>query len=143
MPTHSTVIPTMRYRDAPAAIEFLCDILGFEQHLVVPGEDREIVHAQLRLGGGMVMLGSATDATGSGYGKLIKQPADVAGAETQSPYLVVTDADAVYAKAKGAGWKMLIDIKDEDYGGRGFTCADPEGHIWNVGTYDPWASESS
>ena len=31
-----------------------------------------------------------------------------------------------------------IEIKDEDYGGRGFSCYDLEGHLWNFGTYDPW-----
>jgi uncharacterized glyoxalase superfamily protein PhnB len=33
-----------------------------------------------------------------------------------------------------------MDIKDEDYGGRGYSCRDLEGHLWNFGTYDPWAS---
>ncbi|HZF33304.1 MAG TPA: glyoxalase, partial [Candidatus Angelobacter sp.] len=32
---------------------------------------------------------------------------------------------------------------DEDYGGRGYSCRDPEGHLWNFGTYDPWAPEGS
>ena len=39
----ATVIPTMRYRDAPAAIEWLCHAFGFEKHLVVPGENDSIV----------------------------------------------------------------------------------------------------
>jgi uncharacterized glyoxalase superfamily protein PhnB len=69
---------------------------------------------------------------------LIRQPDELDGVETQSAYLVVSDADAVYAKAKAAGAEILLDIKDEDYGGRGFTCRDLEGHIWNFGTYDPW-----
>jgi uncharacterized glyoxalase superfamily protein PhnB len=34
----------------------------------------------------------------------------------------------------------VLDIKDEDYGGRGFSCRDLEGHLWNIGTYDPWAT---
>ena len=33
-----------------------------------------------------------------------------------------------------------MEIKDEDYGGRGFSCFDPEGHLWNFGSYDPWHS---
>ena len=33
---------------------------------------------------------------------------------------------------------MVLDIRDMDYGGRAFTCRDLEGHLWNVGTYDPW-----
>jgi uncharacterized glyoxalase superfamily protein PhnB len=52
--------------------------------------------------------------------------------------LIASDADAIYARAKAAGAEILLDIKDEDYGGRGFTCRDREGHIWNFGTYDPW-----
>ena len=48
--TTATVIPTMRYNDATAAIEWLCEAFGFEKHLVVPGDDGTIVHAQLVFG---------------------------------------------------------------------------------------------
>jgi uncharacterized glyoxalase superfamily protein PhnB len=85
----------------------------------------------------MIMLGSVSGKE-TAWGRLIKQPDELAGAETQSAYLIVSDADAIYAKAKAAGAKILLDIKDEAYGGRGFTCRDLEGHIWNFGTYDPW-----
>ena len=43
--TISTVIPAMRYRDANAAIEWLCKAFGFEKHLVVPGENGTVAHA--------------------------------------------------------------------------------------------------
>ena len=59
--TIATVIPTMRYNDAAAAIEWLCEAFGFEKHLVVPGEDGTIVHAQLVFGNGMIMLGSTSE----------------------------------------------------------------------------------
>jgi uncharacterized glyoxalase superfamily protein PhnB len=65
-------------------------------------------------------------------------PDEIGGAETQSVSLIVSDADAVYARVKAAGTEILFDIKDQHYGGRGFTCRDLEGRIWNVGTYDPW-----
>ncbi|MDQ2928455.1 MAG: VOC family protein [Pseudomonadota bacterium] len=133
----SSVIPGLRYRDAPAAIEWLCRVIGFEKHLVVPGPDNTIAHAQLRLGGGMIMLGSAEN--GSAYGKHIRQPDQIGGFETQSVYIVVVDADAVHVRARAEGWTVVIDIKDQDHGGRGFTCTDPEGRLWSVGTYDPWA----
>ena len=55
--TVSTVIPAMRYRDANAAIEWLCKAFGFERHLVVPGENGTVDHAQLTFGNGMIMLG--------------------------------------------------------------------------------------
>lgn len=56
-------------------------------------------------------------------------------------YIIVEDADAHYARATGAGAKIVLDIKDEDYGGCGYSCRDPEGHLWNFGTYDPWAEK--
>jgi uncharacterized glyoxalase superfamily protein PhnB len=133
--TKTTVIPVLRYRDAPAAIEWLCRTFGFEKHLVVPGEAGTIAHAELSFGNGMIMLGSVVETP---FGRLMKQPDEIGGAETQSSYVVVNDADAVYARAKAAGARIAIDIKDEDYGGRGFSCYDLEGHLWSFGTYDPW-----
>lgn len=135
--TKATVIPVFRYRDAPAAVEWLCRAFGFEKNLVVPNEDGTIAHAQLSFGNGMIMLGSVLRKE-TEFGRLMKQPDEIGGAATQSAYIVVTDADVVYARAKTAGAKIAIEIKDEDYGGRGFSCYDLEGHLWSFGTYDPW-----
>lgn len=135
--TKATVIPCLRYRNAPAAIEWLCATFGFDKQAVYSNPDGTIAHAQLTFGNGMIMLGSA-DAKASEWGKWIKQPDEIGGAETQSAYLVVADADVLYARAKAAGAEIVVDIKDEDYGGRGFSCRDLEGHLWNFGTYDPW-----
>jgi uncharacterized glyoxalase superfamily protein PhnB len=137
---NATIIPTMRYRDAPAAIEWLCRAFGFEKHLVVPGDGKTIAHAQLTYGNGMIMLGSARDDE---FGRLQKTPADVGGVGTQSPYVIVPDADKHHARAVAAGAEVAYPLKDEDYGGRGYSCRDPEGHLWNFGTYDPWAEEGS
>jgi uncharacterized glyoxalase superfamily protein PhnB len=135
--TKATVIPCLRYRDAPAAIEWLCSTFGFNKQAVYPNSDGTIGHAQLTFGNGMIMLGSAVEKA-TEWGKLIKQPDQIGGAETQSAYLIVADADVLYARAKAAGAEIVIDIKDEDYGGRGFSCRDIEGHLWSFGTYDPW-----
>lgn len=135
--TKATVIPALRYRNAPAAIEWLCQTFGFEKHLVVPNPDGTIAHSQLSFGNGMIMVGSVLPTE---FGRLMKQPDEIGGAETQSLYLIVSDADIVYQRAKVAGAQIVIDIKDEDYGGRGFTCRDLEGHLWTLGTYDPWES---
>jgi uncharacterized glyoxalase superfamily protein PhnB len=132
----SSVIPCIRYRDAPAAIDWLCRAFGFEKHAVYANPDGTIAHAQLTFGNGMVMLSSVMETP---YGKLLKQPDETGGSVTQSPCLIASDADAIYSTAKAAGAKMVFDIEDKDYGGRAFTCADPEGHLWNVGSYDPWA----
>jgi uncharacterized glyoxalase superfamily protein PhnB len=133
----STVIPALRYRDAPAAIDWLCRALGFEKQAVYANPDGTVAHAQLIRGDGMIMLGSVVK--GTPHSELIKQPDEIGGAETQAPCLIVTDCDAVYRTAKKAGAEMVVDIADMGYGGRAFTCRDPEGHLWNVGSYNPWA----
>ena len=137
MNVKATIIPCLRYRNAPAAIEWLCSTFGFEKNAVYPNEDGSIAHAQLSFGNGMIMLGSVLKKE-SPWGQLIKQPDEVEGAETQAAYVVVKDADIIYNKAKAAGAKIAIDIKDEEYGGRGFSCYDLEGHLWSFGTYNPW-----
>lgn len=132
----ATVIPCLRYRDASRAVEWLCAAFGFTRHAFYTNPDGTVAHAQLAFDNGMIMIGSVDNS--SEWGKLIRQPDEIGGAETQSAYIVVPNADVVYAQAKSSGAEILIDIKDEDYGGRGFTCRDPEGHIWNFGTYNPW-----
>lgn len=135
--TKATIIPVLRYRDAPAAIEWLCKVFGFEKHLVVPNQEDGIAHAQLSFGNGMIMLASV-QKTETEFGRLMKQPDELEGAQTQTTYVVVTDVDAVYANAKAGGARIATEIKDEDYGGRDFSCHDLEGHLWSFGSYDPW-----
>jgi uncharacterized glyoxalase superfamily protein PhnB len=136
--TRSTLIPSLRYRNALAAIEWLGRAFGLEKNAVYMGEGDTVAHAQLTYGGGMIMLGSVDN--GGEYSKLMVQPDEIGLRETKGIYLVVPDADAVYAAAKAAGAEMVLDIRDMDYGGRGFTCRDLEGHLWSIGTYDPWHS---
>lgn len=133
--TVSTIIPCLRYRDAPAMIAWLCDAFGFRSQAV--HADGDVVHhAQLVFGNGMIMLASHDNA--SEWWKRIVQPGDIGGRETQSPCVIVANADAHYARARAAGAEIVMDIADQDYGGRGYSCRDPEGHLWWFGTYDPW-----
>jgi uncharacterized glyoxalase superfamily protein PhnB len=129
------VVPTLRYRDVAAAIDWLCNAFGFEKHQVVCGDDGAVQYAELVFGNGMIMLGPVEDA---GLDKYMAQPADTGGAETQICYLFVADATAHCARAKAAGAEIVLDIEDADSNGRGYSCRDLEGHIWNLGTYDPW-----
>ena len=130
------IIPAMRYRDARRAIEWLCESFGFEKALVVEGEGGTIAHAQLTLGNGMIMLGSDRDDE---YGKLMKVPG-TDGRVTQSPYIVVPAIDAHYQRARAAGAEIVMEIADQDYGGRVYSARDPEGHLWSFGSYDPWSA---
>ena len=136
--TTSTIIPCLRYRNALAMIDWLCEAFGFEQHAVYVDGDT-VHHAQLVFGNGMLMLGSTSNA--GEWGTTIAQPEDIGGRETQSPCVIVADADAHYARSVAAGATIVIDIADQPYGGRGYACRDPEGHTWWFGSYDPWADQ--
>ena len=125
----------MRYKNARRAIDWLCNVFGFEKHQIVEGKNNTIVHAQLTYGNSMIMLGSENE---NEYGKLVKTPLSLDGNNTQAPYIVVEKIDEHYEKAVAAGAKILMEIKDEEYGGRGYTCKDIEEFMWNFGSYDPW-----
>ncbi|MGE3147769.1 MAG: VOC family protein [Pseudorhodoplanes sp.] len=133
----STAIPCLRYRDAKAAIDFLCRAFGFTQKMVVPGDGDTIAHAELTHSAGMIMLGSMKEGA---YDNLMarKTPRELGGG-TQSVYVVVADADAHHARALKEGAEIVIALATHDYG-RDYTCRDPEGHVWTFGSYDPWAS---
>ena len=133
----SFVIPTLRYSDGQAAIVWLCETFGFEKQLLVLDQEGGVAHAQLTYSNGMIMLGAAKN---NEFNKLVKSPAENGGFGSQSVYIVVADVDHHYAKAVSAGAEIVIDIKDEDYGGRGYACRDLEGHVWCFGSYDPWSA---
>src|SRR5580704_9264407 len=99
----SSVIPGLRYRNAQAMIEWLSKVFGFEKQAVYPGPNDTVMHSQLTFGNGMIMVGSVDNGTPSS--KLLKQPDEIGGAETQTPYLIVADIETVYANAKAAGAK--------------------------------------
>jgi uncharacterized glyoxalase superfamily protein PhnB len=119
----------------PEAVDWLCTAFAFEKRRVVTGDDGEILYAHLTFGDHMIMV---LPVRASDLASFIKQPYEVGGAETQSSYVMVDDADAHYGNAKAAGASIVLDIKDDEHGGRGYACRDPEGHIWSFGTYDPW-----
>jgi uncharacterized glyoxalase superfamily protein PhnB len=138
--TGSTVIPGLRYRDAHAAIEWLCKAFGFTKHAVYDDDQGGVAHAQLIHGTGMLMLGSARNDE---FGKRIIQPDQIDGRETQCPYVVVNDCKAHYEQAKAAGAVIVDDYAEKDYGGAGYSCRDLEGHLWSFGSYDPWAEHEA
>ncbi len=133
----ANIIPTMRYKDAQAAIEWLCSAFGFEKHMVAEGPNGTVVHAQLTYGGGMIMIGSARDDE---FGRQMKTPRE-AGTNTQSSYIVVDEINAHYGQAVAAGAEIVMPLVNEDYGGQGYSVLDREGNLWNFGSYNPWAGD--
>ena len=122
------IIPTLRYKDARAAIDFLERAFGLERKDVSENEDGTIAHAELTSGRGMVMLGT------SGVGDPQFETAH------SSIYVIVADPDALYERAKAAGAEISRELEDMDYGSREFSARDPEGNVWSFGTYDPFAA---
>ncbi|HEY8524764.1 MAG TPA: VOC family protein [Acidimicrobiales bacterium] len=122
------VWPCVAYRDAPAAIRFLTEAFGFVSTLTVGGEGgAPVEHAELLWPeGGGVMLGSA-DRPDS---ELSQMPTGAA-----SVYVVTDQPDALYKRATEAGAEVVSELRDEDYGSRGFTVRDPEGNLWSFGTW--------
>ena len=129
------IIPCLRYADAPAAIAWLKRAFGFTETMVVPGPDGTIAHAQLAFGSGMIMLGSAQDDA-----LALKSPCDLGGI-AQTIYVIVENADAHYARALLAGAEIVREPEDTPYGSREYAARDPEGHLWNFGTYRPAMGE--
>jgi uncharacterized glyoxalase superfamily protein PhnB len=139
MPKQS-LIPCLRYADAPAAIEFLCTAFGFTRHAVYADDaDPSLIHhAQLQLGDSLVMLSSARPGPATDLYRW-KTPAE-AGGVTGCVCCVIDDPDAHFARAKAAGADIVTEPHDnEGYPGRSYNVRDPEGNDWDFGTYDPWA----
>lgn len=120
----TTIIPTFRYPDARAAIDFLVAAFGFTEH-AAHEHDGLIAHAELRAGDGWIMLGDAR-AGGAGL---------PAGPSTT--YVVVDDPDAHHDRAVAAGAEIVHPLVDQDYGSREYAAADPAGNVWSFGTYRP------
>lgn len=125
----TAIWPTLSYRDAPAAIAFLRDAFGFEPHAVFARDDDPsmVAHAELRwpLGGGVMLSTHREDNPPFGLRML----------GNYSVYVVCDGPDALLARARAAGAVIARELRDEDYGSRGFTVRDPEGNLWSFGTY--------
>ena len=123
-----TIWPALTCKDAEDELRYLKDVFGFEETMVVRGEaddPRPIHHAELKwpLGGG-IMLGSARPDADDPFPD---GPVSI--------YVVCDDPDALYEQARKGGAEIVVPLKDEDYGSRGFTARDPEGNVWTFGTY--------
>ena len=103
---------------------------GFVKAAAEVGVDGTIVHAEMSFGNGVIMLGSAKPDRS--WVSPLELPA-----LHQVVSVVVDDPDGHYAMAKAAGARIVRELRDEDYGSRGYGARDPEGNEWYFGTYRP------
>lgn len=121
--TKPTFYPGFSYQDAPAAIAWLSRAFGFELMMRVEDGKGGIAHAEMAYQDGVIMLGSVNPTMGP--------------PTRQHTYVAIEDPDAHHDRAKAAGAKIVIELRDTDYGSRDYACEDPEGHRWYFGTYRP------
>jgi uncharacterized glyoxalase superfamily protein PhnB len=131
---HPNIFPTLHYSDASAAIEWLVRAFGFQEHAVYRDDHGVVVHAELRFGAGMIMLGQTREAD------LAQERRPIPVGASQGIYVVVADPDAHYAHAKQAGAQIVREPTDQDYGGRDYSARDLESNVWSFGTYDPYGA---
>ena len=117
------------YDDPAAAIDWLCTAFGFKVRIKVEGEGGAIVHSELELEGGLIMVGAASRDKASG------SPRSHGGINTQRLMAFVDDVDAHCAHARASGAKILEEPSVHDYGeeywtDRSYEAEDPEGHRW-------------
>jgi len=117
------------YDDARKAIDWLCKAFGFEVRLLVESKDGELVHDELVLGDGVIMIAQ------SGKRPHFKSPSAAGGGNTQTLMVYVDDVEAHLANARKHGAKIFQELETTDYGpeywsDRTYGAIDLEGHHW-------------
>jgi PhnB protein len=120
------ITPYLYYEDVAGALAWLTKAFGFRERMRLPGPDGKVVHAEVQLADGVVMMGNP--------GPEYRGPRKL-GAATQNIYVYVEDVDRHYEHARNAGAKILAEPKDQFYGDRSYGAEDPEGHQWYFATH--------
>lgn len=116
------------YRDPKAALAWLEEAFGFEVTMAIEGppDQPEMCHYEMSSAGeGRIMVGAE-------WSELVRSPASVGGANTQSVHVhLTTDVDAHCERARAAGGTIIGEPEDQFYGDRVYQVLDPEGHRWS------------
>jgi uncharacterized glyoxalase superfamily protein PhnB len=125
------------YKDAVAAIKWLCDAFGFEVRLKVEGDKGQIEHCELTYGEGLIMIAQEAPEAPRPWKRTLRSPKSLQGASTQSIMFFVDDADSHCAHARAHGAQIVEGPATQDYGkdywsDRSYGALDLEGHVWWV-----------
>jgi uncharacterized glyoxalase superfamily protein PhnB len=122
----ATLISAVVYRDRHAAMTWLERALGFEVVMLLEDAAGEVVHCEMRLGTGAIMVSAE-------WADPYRSPASIGGANTQAIHIQIEDdVDAHCEKARAAGAVIVAAPETQFYGDRTYRCRDPEGHIWTI-----------
>ena len=120
------ITPYLYYEDVAGALAWLGKAFGFRERMRMPGPDGKIMHAEMEMADGVVMMGYP--------GPEYRNPKKL-GAATQNIYVYVDDVDQHYKRARDAGARILAEVKDQFYGDRSYGAEDLEGHHWYFATH--------
>jgi uncharacterized glyoxalase superfamily protein PhnB len=125
------------YRDASAAIDWLCEAFGFEVRLKIEGDGGVIEHSELTYGEGVIMVAQESPQSAKVWKRSLRSPQSLNGAATQSIMMYVDDAETHCGRARAHGARIIEELSTHDYGDdywsdRSYGALDPEGHLWWV-----------
>lgn len=123
------------YDDPRTALDWLCDVFGFECRLKVEGEGGRIEHSELTFGEGLIFVSSPGGKSARANPLPCKSPRSLGGFSTQAMCVFVDDVDAHCARARERGAKIVEEPQTNDYGpdywtDRSYRAEDLEGHQW-------------
>jgi uncharacterized glyoxalase superfamily protein PhnB len=113
------------------ALDFYGRAFGAKTMMTMPGQDGLLVHAEMKIGGSIIMLQDEVNMPGSAVRKSPKN----AGAITGGVMLYVKDVDAAFQRALDAGAKAAMPPQDQFWGDRYGQVEDPYGHVWSMATH--------
>jgi PhnB protein len=122
---YHTITPNLVLRDTAKAIDFYRKAFGAEQIVSMPGPGGKVMHAELRIGDSVVMLGDEMPDMGS------RSPTSFGGSPV-SFYVYVEKVDAAWKRAVDAGAKVVRPLTDMFWGDRTGLLEDPFGHRWSL-----------
>ena len=131
---YQRVTPYLTVAGAADAIDFYCTLFGATERMRLEGPDGGIGHAELELGGSVIMLADEWPEMGN------RGPSTLGGTPV-SLLVYVEDADSTYAAAIAAGAGEIQAPEDKFYGDRSAMFKDPWGHEWTVATHVEDVSE--
>ena len=123
-----TVTPSVVIKDAAKAIEFYKKAFGAEVVMQISGPNNSIVHAEIKIGNSIVMMGEEWP------GHHVQSPATVNGT-TCTLHIYVNDVDAAHKQAVAVGAKEIMPPTDMFWGDRFSSVTDPYGHSWSIATH--------
>lgn len=121
------IVPYLMVPDGAAAIDFLVRALEAKESMRVPGEGgRGVMHAEIKVGDGLVML--AEPPAEGGFDPVPAGASSPVGIMVQlaSP----AEVERLYALALREGGTSEIAPRDEAWGARFAGITDPSGHRW-------------